>query len=132
MELSPKIFQKGGALVIVENNGNSGGYKINNLSRGYLKELLAEAAYFVVERRRSDGGIAYVSCYPHDSIVASIIDANAEWIGIPFLKGLTNTPIPRSDGTFNSIYGYDYETGYYFTPGLTVPETSIAPTKKDA
>lgn len=127
----PRIFQKGGSLVVVKKD-DRGRYKIDSISKGYLKELLSEAAYWAIERCTKNGAVVRSSCYPHDSVVSSVMDANAEWVGIPFLKGLTNTPIPRADGTFNASYGYDRETGYYFTEGLAFPNIPMEPTKEDA
>lgn len=118
-----KIFQIGGSLVGIENDGT--GHKITKIRHKYLKYKLAEAAYWT-------DGEKETNVYPHDSIVGAIIETSSEWVNIPFLKGLTNTPIPRLDGSINITSGYDQVTCYYFTPGLDVPEIPLNPSKEDA
>jgi len=125
----PKIFSKGGSLVTIEKDQEFG-HKIDTVQKPYLKYLLSQTAEWVAEEE-SKNGIKYVSRYPNDAIVAAILEANRDWMGIPELKGLTGTPIPREDGTIN-LHGYDEKTRYYFTPGLEVPDLPLHPTQEDA
>lgn len=120
----PRIFQSGGELVYVDERD---GCRIAPVSKAYLKEMLAEAADWLTEYSKSPP----IHVYPPDAVVAAVRDASREWRGIPVLKGVTQVPIPRADGTFRSMPGYDPETKYYLAPGVAVPDVGN-PTQEDA
>ena len=114
-----KIFQMSGKLVeIIQDNENI--YKINKIKYNSLKLKLADAARWYTEKTNAKGDTSELDVYPNDPIVGAIYDTPEEWSGIPFLKGLINTPIPRKDGTIVIKHGYDRMTRFYFTPGLDI------------
>lgn len=132
----PKIFQIGRKLISIDKDDRKYTYKINEIKKDTLKLRLTEAANWITESTDEDDNgtctIKQTITYPNTSIVGAIAEASQHWINIPYLQGLTNTPIPRPDGTINNEPGYDEETGYYFTPGLEVPSIPINPSKDDA
>ena len=126
----PKIFQMGGNMIIIKQDSEDI-YKIDKINNHLLKGYLAEAAIWSYVEM-VNGLMVSCDVYPPNEIVNLSLKYTENWKDIPFLKGLTATPIPRLDGTINREYGYDSETGYYFTPGLDLPEILEKPTKEDA
>jgi hypothetical protein len=117
-----KLFQIGNKIVEVGKDGST--YKIIDIHHKYLKCILAETAYWYKETKEmdDDGNPKKVPAYPNDAIVGGVLEASQRWKNVPYLKGLTNTPIPRPDGSIHIKHGYDKVTGYYFTPGLHIHE----------
>jgi hypothetical protein len=72
--------------------------------------------------------------YPPAPVVDGII-AMGEWDDkIPWLKGITSSPIMNNDGYLITTPGFDSETGFYYAPpaGFKMPHIPDYPTKQDA
>lgn len=127
-----KIFKKGGSLVKIDQDNVLLGCKIKLIRRGELKKILAEAAVWE-KRCQTNHGVHSEYVHPDKDTSDAVFESSSEWYNIPPLVGLTNTPVPRDDGTFNPAPGYDDETGYYYEPnGLEVPAIPEKPTQEDA
>lgn len=125
-----RLFQIGNKMVEVGKDGTN--YKILEIQAKYLKIILAETAFWYKTAEDKDGKEIEIPTYPNDAIVGGVLAASQDWKNIPYLKGLTNTPIPRPDGSIHTKTGYDKVTGYYFTPGLYVPDIPEDLTKEFA
>lgn len=127
----PRVFQIGGTMSEVGRD-RSLSYKIVKMELPVLKHRLAEAAIWKSIKINRNGKPTYKKIYPNDDVVKAVLKDSTSWENIPYLKALTNTPIPREDGTISIEYGYDSETEYYFTEGLKLPTITEHPTKSDA
>ncbi|MCX6668825.1 MAG: hypothetical protein NTV25_03340 [Methanothrix sp.] len=128
----PIIFKRGGSLCRLDEIAD-GEFVINPINKGMLKGILAEAARWTKwEERKTDGVKFHKDVYP-PAQVADVVISYGEW-PVPWLNGITNTPIIRPDGSIFDERGFDDKTGYYFIPDedFELPEIPENPTKEDA
>ena len=126
-----RVFQIGGTMSEVGRD-RARSYKIVRMELPVLKHRLAEAAIWKSIKPNRDGKPTYKKIYPNDDVVKAVLKDSTSWENVPYLKALTNTPIPREDGTISTTYGYDPATEYYYTEGLKLPAIPEHPTKSDA
>jgi hypothetical protein len=60
------------------------------------------------------------------------IHAEKRWPGLYSLKGITETPLLRPDGTVLDVPGYDPTTGYLYAPSADSPRVAKEPSLEDA
>lgn len=97
------------------------------LTHATLRERLSKLAAFT--RINKDGEEKATT--PPADIVAQVHD-RGEWPGLKFLRGITETPIVRPDGSMATQYGYDEQTRYYFADSGVMPALKEHPSRIDA
>jgi hypothetical protein len=127
----PIIFKRGGSLCRLNETAEEE-YAINQINKGALKGILAKVARWTKWAERDDGEKFQKDVYP-PAQVAEVVISYGEW-PVPWLIGITNTPIIRPDGSIFVMQGFDDKTGYYFIPDedFELPEIPESPTKDDA
>jgi putative DNA primase/helicase len=68
---------------------------------------------------------------PPANVLASFL-AMQDWHHVKHLRGVSETPFPRPDGSVCQTPGYDTATGYIYMPSTEFPEVPDAPTQDDA
>jgi primase-polymerase (primpol)-like protein len=119
----PKIFQRGRILCRVIRDDDSL-LAIEQLNEASLKLLMSEAAEYIQTQKKAEKVV-----FPPRDIVQGIL--SLEDLPFPRIKGITNVPIVRLDGSICTNPGYDPLSEYYYDGNLnlTLPENS---TKEDA
>jgi putative DNA primase/helicase len=127
----PTIFKRGGSLCRLDEIAD-GEFVINQINKGALKGILAEAARWTKWEEKDDGEKFHKDVYP-PAAVAEVVISYGDW-PVPWLNGITNTPIIRSDGSIFNEQGFDDRTGYFYIPDedFDLPEIPENPTKEDA
>jgi hypothetical protein len=124
----PTIFKQAGNLVrLVE--PNSGEYAIERLSIPALQLLLSTSANWM----RTDKQGVTDHTYPPKPVVEAISGLGI-WEGIPWLMGVSNTPIVTPSSEIVTRQGFDEKTGFYYAPpaGFVLPPIPDNPTQQDA
>lgn len=124
---NPTIFKQNLKLcTIIESS--PGQFKIDGLSNGAIRHLLSSSATWV---KSVKNGTATV--YPPNPVVDAISGLH-KWEGIPWLMGISNTPIVTQDGEIVTRTGFNEKTGFYYapSPGFELPEIPSNPTQEDA
>jgi hypothetical protein len=105
----PQIFRFGNALAVLEQGERGSGYRITSLDNYILRHYLIRwvSWYF----RRGD----HLRPYVHSITVLEDIRAIAEQ-DLPWLNGVTSTPVFASDGTLVVEPGYCEKTGLFYAP----------------
>lgn len=116
------VFQRGGELVRIRPGIGDEAPQIESLPEANLRELLAQAAEWL--RRGKDDDT--VVCPPTNVVQA--IRARAEW-PFPLLKGVTETPFLRPDGSCFSEAGYDKITNQFLSTKEKFPAIPAAVSK---
>lgn len=124
---NPTVFKQNLKLCkIIESS--PGQYKIDYLSNGAIRHLLSSSATWV---KSVNKGTATV--YPPNPVVDAISGLHM-WEGVPWLMGISNTPIVTQDGEIVTQPGFNEKTGFYYapSPGFELPEIPENPTQEDA
>lgn len=94
--------------------------------------IASRAVRFYVLKSNNDGELRAQDERP-DGIAVNSVFSIHQWPGVPWLRGISNVPILRSDGTIHEREGYDEQTGILFSPnGTRFPEVPEHPTLEDA
>lgn len=117
----PEIFQRGGRLVRISESSSS--YKIEELPPATLRERLTRYGRFV--RMKGD---EESPSHPPDWCTAAVYH-RGKWDGLRDLKGITEYPIVRPDGTILDKPGFDQATGFVLTRKV---KTKVLDSEKDA
>jgi len=128
------VFQRSGMLVQVVRDAPpprglarpKDAPRIGPVLQARLRELLASAATW---RKPADEGEPQ-PCHPPDWVVRAV-DARGQWLGIPRLEGICESPVLRADGTVLQTPGYDESTGLLYEPQVTFPEVPETPSRAD-
>lgn len=122
----PYLFVRGGELVRIRTNERGEPF-IEALSESALRGHLARAANWVMIKKEEP-----VAVPPPMELVRDILSLPS-WDFSP-LDAIIETPTLRPDGSILSQPGYDAHTHlYYFeTPGFSIPQLPIEPTREDA
>lgn len=126
----PGLYQRGGKLVHVVREKSvedsapqiSEAPCIRDVTQSNLLERLSRCATFV----DTDGDPQS----PRGTI-ASMIRDRAQWHNLRVLKGISDTPVLRPDGSLHQSPGYDAKTGVLYNPDGPFPEIPEHPTKSD-
>jgi hypothetical protein len=105
-------------------NRPEGGLRILSLPHPRLRELLTLAAVFV----RDTGRDGLQPCHPPDWLVKAV-GARGEWLDIPRLEAVVETPVLLADGTILQTPGYDPRSGLYYSPAIDFPLVPEQPTR---
>lgn len=122
------IYQRGGALVRVIRehppdaaiSRATGTAAITFLPQAALRERMTKYVEFTQFVKRGES-VEEVLAHPTPWLVGAV-DARGEWPGIRFLKGVSDVPILRSDGTLCQEPGYDHLTGVLYEPSVEFPQ----------
>jgi 5S rRNA maturation endonuclease (ribonuclease M5) len=69
---------------------------------------------------------------PTPTILGSMLASPDRWAKIRRLRGVTESPLYRPDGTVRQDAGYDESTGYLYLPSCEYPRLPEAPSQYDA
>jgi len=134
------IFHRGGVLVRVirehDDDGpvrrDAGVPSITFLPQPALRDRMTKHIEFTQFVKRGDA-IEEVLTHPTQWLVAAV-DARGEWPGIRPLKGVSDVPVLRPDGTLWQTPGYDELTGVLYEPSCEMPDIpdDVGPDDADA
>lgn len=121
------IFHRGGVLVRVIHEhpeGESihraaGTAAITFLPQAALRERMTKHIEFTQFVQRGQTAVEVLT-HPTQWLVAAV-DARGEWPGIRPLKGVSDVPVLRADGTLWQTRGYDEKTGVLYEPSAEFP-----------
>jgi len=122
------IFQRGGILVrVMRDHPPNDGIKrplgsptIQSMPSANLRERMTRFASFTKLNRKGDA----VPAHPTGWLVAAI-DARADWPGIRYLMGVSDTPVLRPDGSIWQEQGHDPRTGVLFEPAWPAGRSDV-------
>jgi hypothetical protein len=127
------VYQRGGTLVdVVDATRTGGAPRIRELPLPRLRELLSEAAEWMVERFNKDAREHELSPTHPPEWVVRAVHARGTWKAIPELTGVTESPALRPDGSILQTPGYDAATGLLYLPNADYAPVPDAPTQEDA
>ena len=137
LESASNLYQRGSSLVHVCRDGRDPDLDlevetpiIRRLSFTRLMELMSTTARWT-RRKRGEGGVSYDPCLPVDWAVRGVLERDG-W-PFPVLRGISEIPAYRLDGSLWTNRGYDQVSGYYCEIAskldIDVPER---PTQRDA
>lgn len=113
----------------VSGGGDGNALRISEMSAPHLVEAMTAAARFMKWDGRKDDWVL-TNC--PSGIAEAYLARKGAW-KLPFLLGVTTTPILRPDGTVLDKAGYDEGTGILFDPfGVEFPPIPERPSKDDA
>lgn len=121
------IFQRGGTLVRVIRehaagmliHRETGSATITFLPQPALRERMTKFIEFTALAKRQDTYEEVVT-HPTPWLVAAV-DARGQWPGIRHLKGVSDVPVLRADGSLWQTPGYDEATGVLYEPSADFP-----------
>ncbi len=128
-ECEHALFQRAGALVQIVDDPerHRGARKIGRVDKSRLATMLTRHVRFF--ERNEDGDM--IAKHPPQWLTCGIL-AELQWPGIRVLRGLTEVPMLRPDGTVLDVPGYDEPTRVLYEPAIKVPPIPSAPTRDDA
>jgi hypothetical protein len=133
------LYARGGMIVMphkemydASDGRKTGATTLTKVTPPGITVEMAHAATFV-EYKKIEGVITPVYANPPVNI-ANIMLAPNRFFAVPTVTGIITTPLIREDG---SIFGddkeaYDFHSGVYYVPSVTLPELSERPTKEEA
>lgn len=100
---------------------------VQQMSVASVKGELTNAANFYRTRQTSEGETEYVSVSPPNEIAEQILSLPPSDWKFPSLKGVTEVPLVKPDGTLLDTPGYDKKLKVFYDPsedlkGLKIPE----------
>jgi len=127
-----RIFSRGGELVRVMDDplaGEAGSptipLQIQSLSASALKVILSKVRRFLKENE--DG---LVSVYPPGVLVNGLLEIG-DYPHLRHLRGVTQVPVLRPDGTILQEVGYDHSTELLYQPLTNFPRVRELPTAQE-
>jgi hypothetical protein len=122
------LYHRGGVLVrILRDHDDDGSVRrgdgvpaISFLPPPALRERLTKHIEFTHFVQRGDLAVEVLT-HPTPWLVAAI-DARGEWPGLRPLKGVSDVPVLRPDGSLWQTPGYDTQTGVLYAPSAEFPE----------
>jgi hypothetical protein len=114
---TPGLYQRSGRLCVIDEvQDDPKGRRIPKIAlveHPRLAGILSSKARFFKVKKNGEGE----PTYPPTDLLKALLEIG-EWPSeIPLLKGLTSTPILRSDGSIFTGDGYDPETGFALKAG---------------
>jgi hypothetical protein len=127
LRADPGLFQRGSMLVRILHEGRTdqgirrseGSPTIAEAPPANLRERMTECATFRKLQRRG-AGFDEVQAHPTSWLVAAV-HQRGEWPGIRYLRGVSEVPILRSDGSICQTPGYDEQTRALYEPNEDFP-----------
>lgn len=135
-----KVYQRGGAIVVLAKAVASKGGKKERVHRKFETTIIKNADVSLLtekltkygswcKRNSKDESVA-VNCPEY---IARHLMSRQEWKKIPLLNGIILAPTLRCDGSILEDEGYDEDTGVYLSPnGCKFEKIPESPTKADA
>jgi hypothetical protein len=138
LAVDPTLFQRGGVLVrVIHDEPTQGALRrgpgsttITFMPQACLRERMTQYAEFTTFVKRGET-VEEVVTHPTQWLVAAV-DARGEWSGIRQLKGISDVPVLRADGTLCQTPGYDEKTGVLYEPSGEFPTVPDDVTMDDA
>jgi DNA primase len=135
----PAIYQRANMLVhVLRDEGGArniirppGSPRIAPLPNARLREMMADAADWVVEKADRKGNVIRALAHPPDWSVAGVA-ARGSWAGIRYLEAVVEAPTLRRDGTIIDTPGWDAATGLLYEPRTCFPAVPARPTREQA
>lgn len=124
----PGLYQQAGSLVRVATTASQGCI-IKTLAQASIREELSRAARFV-SRIESRNGTTQKPRHPPDWTVGAVA-ARRDWPGVPVLRGITEAPLLRPDGSVLDRPGYDAATQLYLSLSWSPLPVSSQPTQAE-
>lgn len=120
-----RLFVRAGEIVRVEND-EDGRPAIRRLDEAAVRYELDRAASWVRLIKAGEMAIA-----PPLDVVRDLMRSPLSEVRMPALRGITEVPTMRPDGTVLDRAGYDEATGLYYAPaaGLAVPRVPDTPSE---
>jgi hypothetical protein len=122
----PVLFWRQGQIVHIRRHEN-GRLEIRGADEDFILLRLARVAHFYREAEKGE-----VSTEPTRGTAGSILALDTREIQLPSLRGVTEVPIFREDGTIHSEPGYDAGSQMYYQPSIEFPEVPDQVTQDDA
>ncbi len=123
----PVLFWRNGSMVHIRRH-ESGRLEIRDCDEDYMLLRLARVACFY----RDSGEKGEVSCEPTRNAAASVLSLDSTGISLPTLRGVSEVPMFRADGTIHSEPGYDASSQMYYQPAIEFPPVPEQVTADDA
>lgn len=125
------LYIQSGRLVTISFDCDGINPTIVTLSESSLRFRLSLAAEFVTVRETEQDTKVYAVDPPKNVVLTLLSMRPQEW-PFPEIKGLTDLPIPRSDGSILDTPGYDVETKICYIPGrAAIPAIPKNPTQEE-
>lgn len=118
-----ELYVWGNELVHLSRGGLEG-IRLSQIRPPWLREQLSRVAVFETVRK-DEPRACMVPTWVVDTLMS-----RGQW-PFPALKGLTDTPMLRPDGTLLSTPGYDADTGYLYEPTIEFPPIPDQPSEQD-
>ena len=120
----PELFQRGSMLVRVLRDRQEGGAVVRPegsaviapVPQANLRDRMTRFALFSKRTKQCD----VVPAHPAQWLVAAV-EARGQWHGVRPLRGISDAPILRPDGSIWQTRGYDAQTGVLFEPSGQFP-----------
>jgi hypothetical protein len=112
----PQLFWRSGGEMVHIRREDGGRPSIQPVTKDFMVLHLARAADFV------RGGEKTFSCEPTATIANSVLQLDAAKLDLPKIRGVSEIPIFRPDGSIHAESGYDKATGFFFNPTVTFPD----------
>lgn len=97
-------------------------------ARGMVTRLALYYRVFRMVQHKQTKEWYELECFFPNEAAAHTLDALDEAVNIRLLKGVTHTPIVRSDGSILERPGYDEASGCLYLPTVVVPTIPASPT----
>lgn len=123
-------FNQGGFLVKVVNVGNES-VSIKEFNAVGIADELSRRAEFKKWKGNGKNAELIPLDGPPEKIAKAII-ARGEYPKIPIIRGITESPFFRKNGTVCKTHGFDSESGFYLNLSTSVPEIPDNPTREQA
>lgn len=94
----------------------------------YVRELLDQAAKFVIVKDTADGPVERAALPP--SWCVETLLARGSW-ALPELSGIVECPTLRPDGSLLDVPGHDEASGLLYEPSGSFPPVATSPTAED-
>lgn len=122
-----EVYQRGGTLVEVIHPAPGAASTVGPVIRPCppprVRELLAASVDFTEPLEDRETGLpVYRPAHPPEWCVRAV-HSRGRWPGVPWLAGVTETPILRADGSVFAVpNAHDPITGFYYAPARMFPE----------
>ena len=122
----PNLFSRSGEMVHISAD-EKGSVSLRSVSESRLRGHMTRSADYVISVKGSQRHVP-----PPIEIVRDILAYSPDAWDLPGIRGVTEIPTLRPDGSVLDREGYDPSTGLYYSPGgLTPLSTPESPTLQD-
>jgi len=124
---APSLFLYGGMPIRLKKNGNDR-ISIEPLNEAKLKYYLVR----LIAWKKMRNGV-FCLTEPTSNVLRDILATPVEFMKLPVLERIVQTPVYTQNGMLISKEGYDVESKIYFKPrkGFVLPEVPSTPSRSD-